>query len=344
MKKLISAALCSVMAVSGTINASAAEIIKHEAELRPDISIIIDDDVTYFKSASGEYVYPILFRDSTYLPLRAIGEIMGKNVNWDEKNKTITLSGERDSYRNTSKASYERRDDIKIEIRKDFKIVVDGKEVQFKDANGKRVYPILYNGSTYLPLRAIGEIMDCDVIWDGGAKSITLEESALTVTDADSFEEKNKFGIIDGIEEIKNKILADAGIKKGLVKFTDIDKEYDDGVWKYEISFVYEGHKYTYEIEINTGKIINKISEKLNRDELEEVDVISKKSAIKIVLNYADYYFGIDTDKITEVSAVLDEDDGKLVYEVEFEYEGVEYEFELDAETGTLQSVDTDSI
>lgn len=39
----------------------------------------------------------------------------------------------------------------------DIKIFMDGEEVQPKDANGQPVEPFIYNGTTYLPVRAVGQ-------------------------------------------------------------------------------------------------------------------------------------------------------------------------------------------
>lgn len=66
--------------------------------------------------------------------------------------------------------------EIKAQLRQDFTIIIDGKEESFADANGNTVYPILYNGTTYLPLRSIGSLMGKDVGWDGNTKTVTLSE------------------------------------------------------------------------------------------------------------------------------------------------------------------------
>lgn len=52
------------------------------------------------------------------------------------------------------------------------KLVIDGEEIIPKDANGNIVEPFIYNGTTYLPVRAIGEAFNKDVHWDGGTATV----------------------------------------------------------------------------------------------------------------------------------------------------------------------------
>ena len=52
------------------------------------------------------------------------------------------------------------------------KLVIDGEEITPKDANGNIVEPFIYNGTTYLPVRAIGEAFDKDVHWDGETATV----------------------------------------------------------------------------------------------------------------------------------------------------------------------------
>lgn len=55
---------------------------------------------------------------------------------------------------------------------KEARIVVNGIEITPKDANGKVVNPFAADGTTYLPLRAIGEALDMDVEWDGSTYTV----------------------------------------------------------------------------------------------------------------------------------------------------------------------------
>ena len=54
------------------------------------------------------------------------------------------------------------------------KIVVDGKEVNPTDANGNKVEPIIYNGTTYLPVRAVANAFGKAVYWDGPNYTVYL--------------------------------------------------------------------------------------------------------------------------------------------------------------------------
>lgn len=54
------------------------------------------------------------------------------------------------------------------------KIVVDGKKINPTDANGNTVQPIIYNGTTYLPVRAVANAFGKAVYWDGPDYTVYL--------------------------------------------------------------------------------------------------------------------------------------------------------------------------
>ncbi|MGM9552479.1 MAG: stalk domain-containing protein [Clostridia bacterium] len=54
------------------------------------------------------------------------------------------------------------------------KLVVDGVLIEPKDANGNVVEPFIYNGTTYLPVRAVAEAFEKDVTWDQGNYTVFL--------------------------------------------------------------------------------------------------------------------------------------------------------------------------
>ncbi len=58
----------------------------------------------------------------------------------------------------------------------DIKLVVDGIQITPKDANGTVVEPFIYNGTTYLPVRALGNALGKQVGWDGNSKTVYIGE------------------------------------------------------------------------------------------------------------------------------------------------------------------------
>ncbi len=59
---------------------------------------------------------------------------------------------------------------------KNIKLVIDGETFTPKDPNGNIVEPFIYNGTTYLPIRAIGEAFGKQVNWDGTVNTVYIGE------------------------------------------------------------------------------------------------------------------------------------------------------------------------
>lgn len=56
----------------------------------------------------------------------------------------------------------------------DIKVRLNGKVLDLKDANGKKVEPFIIDGTTYLPVRAVGEALGLNVSWDGSTSTVIL--------------------------------------------------------------------------------------------------------------------------------------------------------------------------
>lgn len=71
----------------------------------------------------------------------------------------VTSSAAATAYQRSITASY----DIKLEI--------NGNNTELTDANGKKVEPFTYNGTTYVPIRAVAENMGSYVGYDANTKT-----------------------------------------------------------------------------------------------------------------------------------------------------------------------------
>ena len=98
---------------------------------------------------NGEKIHtktaPIILKGTTYVPLRDISENMGCTVTWDAKTSTVKI------FENSSKKT--------ILIEKN-SYTANGKKTALNPGTMNK------NGTTLVPLRVIGESLDCDVKWD----------------------------------------------------------------------------------------------------------------------------------------------------------------------------------
>ena len=64
--------------------------------------------------------------------------------------------------------------DVTATMRYDMTIRLDGEALTLRDANGNVVQPMMFEGTTYLPLRAIADLLGLDVGWDGATQTVSL--------------------------------------------------------------------------------------------------------------------------------------------------------------------------
>ncbi len=56
-------------------------------------------------------------------------------------------------------------------------VKMDGEAQTFLNAQGTRVYPITYQGTTYLPVRAVAGLVGLDVNWDQATQTVELGQT-----------------------------------------------------------------------------------------------------------------------------------------------------------------------
>lgn len=172
---------------------------------------------------------------------------------------------------------------ITAELRPDFTIVIDGQERTFQNVNGETVEPVLYQGTTYLPVRAIGELMGKDVIWYEDQKKIELKDkNQSTVTDADVIVPSGETapqtsttpqpsggggggavqpsGAADAqitADQAKAIALKKAGLTEDQVRFDRVELDWERGRLVYEIEFRQGRTEYTADVAADTGEIFS---------------------------------------------------------------------------------------
>ena len=179
MKRILPLALGGAMLLSLSVPAMATNATKNAWVNYSDVKIVADGAPIVPRAGgdSGAAVEPFVWNGTTYLPLRAAAAALGITVGWDGATSTISLTsgGKRIAPVGTP-VTHNKNQTIAIEYN-DIKVTLDGKPVELKDATGKTIEPFTYNGTTYLPVRAVANLLGVDVKWDGDTNTIYLGEA-----------------------------------------------------------------------------------------------------------------------------------------------------------------------
>lgn len=151
---------------------------------------------------------------------------------------------------------------------------------------------------------------------------------------------QNATGIGTVDEAAAQKIaLEHAGVKAADATITKSKLDYEDGRQVYDIEWYAGGAKYDYEIATDTGEIISSAYEEKAMGADSKNVTVSEADAKKTAL---DRVSGATDKDIYEWK--LDYDDGRPEYEGKIIYGGTEYEFTIDAATGSVMEWDAEKV
>lgn len=132
-----------------------------------------------------------------------------------------------------------------------------------------------------------------------------------------------------------------AGVSESDASRLRISKDRDDGRVVYEIRFDVDQTEYDYDVLASDGQILSSDVELRNDDRDDDDDrnrgsnadvAISREEAIDIALAK------VSGATESDIRIELDHDDGRYKYEGDIIYERVEYDFEIDANSGDVTS------
>ena len=139
------------------------------------------------------------------------------------------------------------------------------------------------------------------------------------------------------LDQAKAIALKDAGFTESQVTIVRAWQDYDDGRLEYEIEFYKDNVEYDYEIDAATGKILSRDYDAEGYAPAQTGNAMSMDKAKQLVLNQVP---GATVNNIVQFK--LDYDDGRQMYEGKLFYNGLEYEFEMDAVTGMFYEWEID--
>lgn len=146
------------------------------------------------------------------------------------------------------------------------------------------------------------------------------------------------------LEQAKEIAVEDAGCDMAKVRFIKAELDRDDRERIFDIEFICDEVEYGYEISREDGKILSKekdgkperVTHKKEEREKREEDPRDSRPIITIreAKDIATQHAGVTKPNFSE--AKLTNDDGVLIYEIEFTADNVKYEYEIDAVGGKV--------
>ncbi len=180
-----------------------------------------------------------------------------------------------------------------------------------------------------------------------------------TLTSVSSTGMRSRHGAYIGTEAAQAAAYAHAGVTAASVRELETEFDYEDGRMVYEVEFKSGATEYEYDIDATNGTVVKY---KTERDDdyrpatsgttsgtssgtssgttsgSTSKTPIGAASAKSIALKHA----GVSESSVLGMQVKEDWDDGSLEYKVEFWYNSTEYEYEINAYTGTILKYEQD--
>lgn len=213
-------------------------------------------------------------------------------------------------------------------------VKVDGAALTMKDDDGDSLYPLTYDGNTYLPAEQLASAVGYNATSDDDSVSLT-KKAAATSTSTSSTD--------IGAEKAKEIALQHAGVSASNAVFVKAEREYDDGRLTYDVDFYAGNKEYDYEILAADGTILSYDADIEgyripSSTSTSSSGYIGVERAKEIALQHA----GLSASGVNFVKAEFDYDDGRAEYEIEFHHNFREYEYTIDAASGTILEAERD--
>ena len=144
-----------------------------------------------------------------------------------------------------------------------------------------------------------------------------------------------------GEEKAESFAFADAGIDPVAAYDVDADFTFAQGQFVYKVEFIADGTEYKYLIKASDGAVVKKNTRLVsNETTAPEQALITLEQAKEKALSDA----GLTAAQVTFTEAKLNVENGKKVYDIDFETSETEYDYEIDAVSGAVLKKETEPV
>ncbi len=290
-----------------------------------------------------------IYNGTTYVPIRVVSDALGVDISWEASTQTIyinDLGGSPDRSNTTKTTASQNKETITVSHTVKA-LVVNGVDTNQADQ------AFIYNGTTYLPIRIVGEALGVNVNWDSHAKAVLIDDKESNLeyptdlkptTNNNSSSSNNhtnsntnsNTSTTSFISENRAKEIAFAKVG-GTGTITEFKSDlYDDDYPKYEIDIVVNNTKHEMDIHGITGAIV-KYETEYHRGSTSSQANITEERAKEIALEKS------NGGTITSFKSDLYDDDYPK-YEIEIINNATKYEIDVHATTGAITDYEIEFI
>ena len=309
-----------------------------------NMKITLDGKSIQLTDSYGNPTEPFTINDTSYLPVASISKALGLNVSWDQATNTIVLTSSSNSQNtgntntgtntDTSSGSYIGEEKAKT-------IALNHAGVSSSNTTFLRSYLEFDDGRAVYDVDFWSSNREYDYEIDALTGTILSYDSDIEWYNPNTSSGNTQSNNDIGVEKAKTIALNHAGVSASNAVFLHAKLDYDDGRRTYEVEFRSGNQEYDYEIDAASGDILS-----YDYDAERYTPTSSGSSN-----NSGSYIGEAKAKQIVEARAgttgtyrefKLERDDGRAVYEGELRSGGMEYDFTIDALTGTILEWETD--
>lgn len=231
-------------------------------------------------------------------------------------------------------------------VHKAISVTMKSQDIVYGEKTIKRQV-MVYNNTTYVPLRDLSEIAGISVDYIDGVIYLGNHDNGLNNTSNSSEVDHtsnntsstpatdNEGVLYIGKNKAREIAIQHAGMKEGEYTITQLKLHRDNRSIVYEVEFFTNDKEYDYDIDAITGDIVSYDYdiEGFTHPSLEIRDsYIGETKAEDIALNHAQ----LTRNEVKYIKNELDEEHGRWKYEIQFKNANNEYEYEINAYTGEI--------
>jgi uncharacterized protein YuzE len=182
------------------------------------IIININGTVITLRDAGENIVYPFVSEGTTYLPIRGVASAFNMEVSYDNTKNIVYLTTGTSNDETNNTVTTASTSDSKVMTSKTITITycgivlyIDGKRTSVIDSDGLKHEPFIYNGTVFLPLRALANTLGKNVDYDSKANTVFISDKEAS--------ENNDNAISSNNEALVEKDESEVSTPKANIKF-----------------------------------------------------------------------------------------------------------------------------